>query len=285
MKKHLTLSFILLFAASSFAQNRSFKIISDIIFPILDTNYWVAKNKWLKLEKEYPIDNKNRLLFINYSFQNNDTVYFQDQLQYLVRKNGFILTDNFRWLSFYESITSGKLKEWYSELYRKYHKEWVENNIDKLETIKIIEESFAKDQLIAPLFRYANDTCIISQKLKANLKKNDLLNLYSIIDVCKKNGEFPNAFDYPLTLIGKIETIISHNLQDCDSTDFDMKWQLILPHLEKAYFDGKISFSFFQMYDLILYQKFGYQYYGGFIKDAPFIDKEHYEQRRKKYKL
>jgi hypothetical protein len=274
-----------MFIANSFAQNLSYKIIADSIFSIIDTNYWSAKNKWLELEKEYPIDNRSRLLFINTSYQNNDTTYFQNQLQYLVKNNGFTLTDEYYWLSFYESITKGALEEWYNELYRNYHKEWVESNIAKLEIINKIEATYARDQLIAPLFKYTNDTCGIAQKLNASLIKANIANLNAVVDICKKNGEMPNAFDYPLSLIGKIEIIIAHNLQDSDSTDFDMKWNLILPYIEKAYFDGKISFSFFQIYDMILYQKFGYQYYGGLIKDAPFKDKENYEQRRKKYKL
>ena len=285
MKKFIFSFLFLLISLTSFSQNLSYNIIYESISPIIDSNYWKAKDMWLKLEKKYPIDNRERLLFICNSYNNKDIKYFKKELKYLIKCNGFEINNSLKWLSFYQSITTGELKDWYETLIKKQHKIWLKHNLDKIETINIIEQLFVKDQtmsLLSSYFGIKDTTNENLHKFFDKIQHENYANLKRIVEISEKNNELPNTFDYPLLVMGKIEIIILHNLKD--STNFEKKWNLIFPYIEKAYFDGKISNSSFKMYDKLLFEFFGYQYYGT-IKGAPIKDIDTYEQRKKKYKL
>lgn len=59
--------YLLIFIISNkflFSQNLSIssKQIYDSILPISDTNYWFAKSMWEKLEKNSPINNREKII-------------------------------------------------------------------------------------------------------------------------------------------------------------------------------------------------------------------------------
>lgn len=201
----------------------------------------------------------------------------------MIRNDGFEIDNTFSWLSFYNELTSDtELKKWYQKVYKKNHKKWLIKNINKLSTIKIIEQTFVRDQIFASLYSYKLDSCNIKKEINERIKTENITNLYIIADLSKKNGCLINNLDYPSSIIGKIEIVIAHNL--LDSSNFENKWSLILPYVEEAYFKGKISDSFFRLYDKLSFDHFGYQYYGT-IKNAQIRDIDTFEQRKKKYKL
>lgn len=283
MKKYIFLIFIVFSSIFSYSQNLSYITIYDSIYPIINENYWKAKDMWIGLEKKYPIDNRERLLFINYSYKNKDMEFFKQQLRNLIINNGFEINEKLFWLNCYNEITSkGKLTKWYEKIHQKYHKKWIIKNIKKLEVINLIEQIYIKDQILVSLYQNKTDTCNALKDINNYIKKECFNNLSAILNISKNYGGLPNAFDYPLSIMGKIEIIILHNLKD--STNMEKNWNLILPYIENAYFDNKISNSSFKMYDKCLYEYFGYQYYGT-IKNAPIKDIETYEQRKRKYKL
>ena len=59
-------------------------------------------------------------------------------------------------------------------------------------------------------------------------------------------------------------------------------WTILSRHIDKAYFEGKISSSLYAAYDHWLVYFTGYQYYG-FEGDAPVLDNKSFEKRKKKY--
>ncbi|MBS1646919.1 MAG: hypothetical protein JST67_06225 [Bacteroidetes bacterium] len=152
-----------------------------------------------------------------------------------------------------------------------------------METIKIIDNLYDKDQLLSSFDAFSTDTsCLQSKLFSTMIAQEDFRHLEEIVDLSKENGGLPNGFEYTTDIYQKIQLILLHNLKTKEN--FLKAWGLIFPYLEKAYFDGKISYSFLYAYDVYSNMHFGYQYYG-FLDKVPVKDNEELSERKKRYKI
>jgi len=266
-----------------FTQNTTYDKC-DSIFGIAKTNYLKAKDLFISLDKKYLVEPSQKISFLRYSFDNKDYIFLKEQIKILIEKNGFSIQQvNLNSYNFYSTLASGELSEWYKDTFKNYYPIWLKKNIGKMEAIKIIDNLYIQDQLLSSFDKFSTDSsCLQSKQFSTMIAQEDFQHLEEIVDLSKKNGGLPNGFEYTTDIYQKIQLILLHNLKTKEN--FSKAWALIFPYLEKAYFDGKISYSFLYAYDAYSNMHFGHQYYG-FLDKVPVKDSEGLSERKKRYKL
>lgn len=281
MKNLKILLFFVLITNICYSQNWNFKIFNDEIFPLLETNYWKAKELLLEIQKKNRVSYIDIAEFIEYSYKNNDIGFFKENLSNLIEYDGLMLKKPY---IYYRFPFDQKMTSWYDSIFKIKHKIWVNNNIDKLQIINKISILYEKDQVYARLPNTNNDTSLLAKKIDDMFQTGYSSNFWELVSICKEINNFPNPFDFPSSTFSAAQLIVIHNIYDLDSVRFEAKWKMIEPYIEKSYFEGKISDIFFKIYDKNFYELVGYQYYG-FIDGAPVKDPANFEERKRKYKL
>lgn len=258
------------------AQNPSFRIIFENIYPIISTDYTRAKQMFIDLEKNHIIDPAEKLLFLYESLRNDDISYFKSEIKGLMENSGYRYSKIER--SFDDNLTllinEKGLEEWIFSQSDSLYPIWVKNNPRAFEIRKKIDELIIRDQMRGFVY-YQDSACNLGQELK----KLDLSNFYDLMSLVDKNGILPNHIDHGLGTYYTWQIILLHNLY---SDRFYEIWERILPYIEKTYFAGKIGDDLFRLYDQCMARQFGYQYYG-FEKNIPIKDEEHLAERKRKY--
>lgn len=274
MKIILSLS-LLLFSLFNVAQTkRDFLLKDSIIKPInskqlLDKRVYDKTYSLLKsMDDEFGYEKDIHLKFLEYSYFHNDLDNFKKDLLVLVKNYGFkidYLTTN---ENYYNDLMNGKLSNWFKKMYLKNHLIWVENNFDKLNDIRALNEINIKDQTLAKLSNVMLDV---------NLNQSDSIKIYTVIQrlntenlqliyrISEENNCFVLSKKFPIVQ-NNLNSAIIHNFQ----MNLDDSWNLLYPYIKTAYKNNEIDNVIFQNYDFYRYLKDGYQEFNSYkIEQIP----------------
>lgn len=282
--------FILFLSISlvGFSQNQSYNIIFDSINPQLYSgNYQKAKAIWLATEKVWNMDPQEEYLFICSSLKNNDVSFFKKRMKRLVKKSGF----NFEPTDTLPSNINGYVKlfyekeviSWLINISSKFHPKWRNKFPEASKIRREIEILIIKDQYFLTQFGpsdFADSTCDNVDKFLETMAKADFQNMAELATLCIRENGIPNHFDHGAETFYSLQLIIWHNLKT--PTNRDNAWSIILPWVDKAYFEGKVGNQLYKMYDNWLFKHTGHQFYG-FEDAAPLLKPETFAERKKTY--
>lgn len=105
---------------------------------------------------------------------------------------------------------------------------------------------------------------------------------HSLLSLCVRQNALPNVERNGYGM--DISIPLFHILSVSDSL-FQERWDKIFPFVEKAFDAGEISNSYFFMYDRLLYQQCGKQYFGGMGKEVPTLDGSDCTERKRRYRM
>ncbi len=290
---------------SSFSQNLSYKIFSDSIIPIAESNYVFSKEIYLKYQKKYCYDPSNIHNFLRYALSNNDIDFFKkESIKLMDAGFRFKYTDTLIQVrnedTFYELIYQNKLNDWLvKETTKRYPKYW-KSHPKTIEYEIFMYSLLAKDQLV---INYANN---IKKEVLRAIKDNqqdstlskvvdtvatevymkmDFNNIQDIAALCRKNdNQLPTNFDCPY-LSRYIELSYFHVMKNSRGKYLIQTWDLLHTYFEDAYVKGVINDAFFSTYDHYLEVYFGKQYYGTRSENVPMIDPDSYLERKQRLGL
>ena len=231
---------------------------------IYDKTYDLLK----KMDSEFGYEKDIHLKILEFSYFHNDLDNFKKDLLVLVKNYGFkidYLTTN---ENYYNDLMNGKLSNWFKKMYLKNHLIWVENNFDKLNDIRALNEINIKDQTLAKLSNVMLDV---------NLNQSDSIKIYTIIQrlnaenlqliykISEKNNCFILSKKFPV-IQNNLNSAIIHNFQ----MNIDDSWNLLYPYIKTAYKNNEIDNVIFQNYDFYRYLKDGYQEFNSYkIEQIP----------------
>lgn len=272
----IILSFsLLLFSLLNVAQTkRDFLLKDSIIKPInskqlldkrvFDKTYSLLKN----IDDEFGYEKDIHLKFLEYSYFHNELHDFKSDLTILVKEYGLkidYLTTN---ENYYNDLMNGKLSNWFKKMYLKNHLKWVENNFDKLNDIRVLNEINIKDQTLAKLSNIM---------IGVNLNQSDSIKIYNVIQrlntenlqlvhkISEKSNCFVLSKKFPI-IQNNLNSAIIHNFQ----MNIDDSWNLLYPYIKTAYKNNEIDSVIFQNYDFYRYLKDGYQEFNSYkIEQIP----------------
>ena len=286
--KFLLVLVLLLGSLISKAQNQGYQILHDSIHPLMDSDY--ARAKALIIEHESVIDPQELLLLLDDILEHGDLDFFKDRTQFLMTNYGL----NYSEIDLLESrmipanlqaqISKNHLTLWMYEASEKHYPLWIANNTksvwfhEKIAALKLADQTIRGIPLVS-------DDSICKEQLYRNLNEIDFNHLLKLVELCQLNdGKMLNHFDNGVKIYYRLMgSIIWHNLKI--KANCQKSWDLLLPYIEKAYFEEKIDFSIFKLYDQACQYHSGYQHYGTLADSIPIHDLENYKQRRKKYRL
>lgn len=265
----------MLFSLLNVAQTkRDFLLKDSIIKPInskqlldkrvYDKTYSLLKN----MDDEFGYEKDIHLKILEYSYFHNELQDFKYNLTILVKEYGLkidYLTNN---ENYYNDLMNGKLSNWFKKMYLKNHLKWVENNFDKLNDIRVLNEINIKDQTLAKLSNVMIDV---------NLNQSDSIKIYNVIQrlntenlqlihkISEKSNCFVLSKKFPI-IQNNLNSAIIHNFQ----MNIDDSWNLLYPYIKIAYKNNEIDNVIFQNYDFYRYLKDGYQEFNSYkIEQIP----------------
>ena len=274
MKIILSLS-LLLFSLLNVAQTkRDFLLKDSIIKPInskqlldkrvYDKTYSLLKN----MDDEFGYEKDIHLKFLEYSYFHNELHDFKSDLIILVKEYGLkidYLTTN---ENYYNDLMNGKLSNWFKKMYLKNHLKWVENNFEKLNDIRVLNEINIKDQILAKLSNVMIDVNLNqsdSIKIYTVIQRLNAENLQLIYEISEENNCFVLSKKFPI-IQNNLNSAIIHNFQ----MNIDDSWNLLYPYIKTAYKNNEIDNVIFQNYDFYRYLKDGYQEFNSYkIEQIP----------------
>ncbi|MCZ8089428.1 MAG: hypothetical protein O9282_07880 [Flavobacterium sp.] len=273
--KSKILFFYILIGISTFAQTKRDIILKDsIISPInsgslaIEENYLKTYSLLKKLDAEFGYEKDIHVKILEYSYLQNDSINFKNDLTILVKEYGFKIDYLNATENYYNDITIGKLATWFKEMYLKNHFIWLNNNFEKLSDIRILNEVNVKDQVIA---RLSSEIITLelkpsdSVKIHTRIKNLNCENLQLIYDISKKNNVFVLSKKFPI-IQNRLNNSIVHNFQ----TNISKTWELLFPLVKKAYIKNEIDNVIFQNYDFYCFLKNGYQEFNSYkIEQIP----------------
>lgn len=288
--KYIVLLATVFITLNSFSQNLSYKIIFDSINPLLEKgNYKEAKALWISTESKYKIDPQQEYLFICESLINDDITFFKERILKLMEKAGVSFTPGDSLpqnLNGYNTIFYDKgVMKWLIEKSTEIYPKWIAENPEAYQIRCEIEFLVLKDQYIRSNFApsdFADSACVNEDKYWETVGRADFMNMAELTTLCIQNEGIPNHFDHGTKSFYFMGIIIWHNLKN--PTNRENAWNMIVPWLDKAYFEGKIDSGLYASYDKWLFEHTGYQYYG-FEGSAPILKPETFSERKEKYKF
>jgi hypothetical protein len=243
----------------------------------LEDDYFKAKKKLIQTERKYILDPTLKLLFLSYSLENHDVVYFKKSIKSLMKNNGYT-NDKGYFLG--QDIENEEISKWLVKKSKKLNVVWIRNNYDAFKIKLVIDKLHVKDQMRGSFYYLNKSDTACGKSTKKELQKIDYANFTRIIKLAQSNeGILPNHIDHGIGTFYIWQGVLFHNLT---RDKIEENWKLILPYIEKTYFEGKIGDNLFRLYDQLLNRYLGYQYYG-FETNAPIKDEEHLEERKLKY--
>ena len=274
MKINLSFAFLLFSLLVMSQTKRDIFLRDSIIKPI---NYKQVTNKKIydktydllkKMDTEFGYEKDIHLKILEFSYFHNDLDNFKKDLLVLVKDYGFKIDYLTTYENYYNDLMNGKLSNWFKKMYLKNHLIWVENNFDKLNDIRALNEINIKDQTLAKLSNVMLDV---------NLNQSDSIKIYSLIQrlnaenlqlvnkISKKSNCFVLSKKFPI-IQNNLNSAIIHNFQ----MNIDDSWNLLYPYIKAAYKNNEIDNVIFQNYDFYRYLKDGYQEFNSYkIEQIP----------------
>jgi len=262
------------------SQNEAYGVYSDSIYPKIETDYYEVKKIFVSLNESYNIDPNQKYNFAYHSLKNDDVDYFKKLMKDLILNYGFkyskydisLKSNNLKDNSFSNLLKRRDLENWLFNESDSLFPLWIKENPRSFEVRTKIQELVIVDQSMR--IGFPDFDSLIWDAISIR----DYKNFQSLLSLCDSNGILPNNFDQGY---GSLDWfyIFLHNIKSYQTLEI---WDEFLPYLEKTYFAGKISNECFIMYDRVLIQFYGYQYYG-FFEDVPVKDEKGLYERRLKY--
>jgi len=282
-------SILTLFTSYSNGQNPSFSIIFDSIYPLIQSgDYTQAKEHWIKAEKEYPIDQQEKYLFLLNSLRNDDVSFFKKEMLRLIKESGYNLSALDTAYKYGDQACDlyrekGVLN-WVVEKSEKYYPKWMQKNPIAYRVHETSEYFLSRDQnfikLAIPVCD-SSDSCM--DKRNQHYEKIAIMEASELATFIIDLGTVPNNIDHGVDVYYPL-LIVLHHICECSEKSMNYAWNLLKPHFEKAYLQGKIDNSVFYIYDEASYLHTGYQYYGMY-GDAPVKDEDEYREVKERLKL
>lgn len=222
-----------------------------------------------KMDTEFGYEKDIHFKILEFSYFHNDLNNFKKDLIILIKDYGLkidYLTTN---ENYYNDLMNGKLSNWFKKMYLKNHLIWVENNFDKLNDIRALNEINIKDQTLAKLSNVMLDVNLNqsdSIKIYTVIQRLNAENLQLIYKISEKNNCFILSKKFPV-IQNNLNSAIIHNFQ----MNLDDSWNLLFPYIKTAYKNNGIDNVIFQNYDFYRYLKDGYQEFNSYkIEQIPF---------------
>lgn len=270
------------------AQNLSYCIIHKEIDPLLEEgNYRDAKARFLEMEMHHKVNPNDEYLFVCEALRFDDTTFFRERIITLMDEHGFFfpsrdtLPENLNGHAelFYEK----GLHQWLLSESRMRYPEWIKKHPEAFEVQREMNIMYRLDQELRSSIHFTHvleSNCTGRELNWSVLGKIDYTHAAEIASMSIRMKNLPNYFDHGLESYGLMSLVIWHNLKNEDN--IHTTWMIFLPHIDKAYFEGKIGGDLYASYDHWLLEFTGYQYYG-FEGDAPVKDSESFEARKARY--
>ncbi|MBK7128787.1 MAG: hypothetical protein IPM74_02250 [Crocinitomicaceae bacterium] len=280
---------VMLFEVNIFSQNKSYAVIYDTINVYLsDSNYNDAKRRFELLLKEDIVDPAERLLFSRRALEFDDVNYFKAESIILMRDFGwhYSYQDTLIEGTNTEQIKKHGLVKWLVKKSEIYYPEWIKKNPTGYLVQEEVEKILAMDHTRIFFYHILYGTAVYDSTttkcVQTELDNLDYSNILAIVSICQKYG-LPNNFEHGYNTYYQITLLMLHSMSH--EVNIKRVWSVLFPFLERAYFDGKISYTFFYLYDTCLFKATGYQYYGTMNIEIPIIDSDNVYERKKKYSL
>lgn len=270
------------------SQKKPYFFIYENLDSLVSVNgYEHTKQLIQSYDKKFTVYPDEVLRFLDYSLDNEDVIYYKTCIKSFSKKYGYILSKNdtidLKYMgdgTFVKKIEKNGLIDWTMETTQKNYKKWISNNPDVININRKLYALEQKDQYLRIIT--ASFMHLDSAYYAKELENGDYDNLLSLLQIYKENDSIiPNSFDngvkHPQAWL-----VIWHNIKN--PNQFNTTWALLMPYIEKTYFAGKIGVYYFQVIDYWMNEFYGEQYYGT-LKNVPIRDIEHFEERKKKYKL
>lgn len=271
----ILVSFVSFFCLS---QNTSYNYYWDSIIPVVEKDYPAGRKKFTEYKNIFECDPNVELHFLCYTLKNEDVEYFKMSVTNLILDFGykFNRTDTLRYEEneFNDLVCDKKLHYWLIERCDQLYPEWIKHNPEKFDINQKLEKLRVVDQTRG-YFYQLYDSCSMSEDA---LKSMDYQNFVELLMICKQNhNRVPNYYD--LGFNSEWHLILLHNLRKENMLEI---WNMILPYIERTYFEHKIGDGYFRLFDDLMNRELGYQYYG-FLENVPVFDNENLNKRKLKY--
>jgi len=285
----LLIFFPLLFlGGDGFSQNNSYKFLEQNVYPFIDKgDYERAKENWIHYKHKSSIDPQESFLFAIEALQENDTSFFKQIISGLIKERGFHITINDTLACCRNNVTDlfieKSIIDWLFDEVGKLYPLWLQDHHSILFVEKKVDQLFQNDQIFLefrPSKYFQNCPSEVDSAYWKTVAELDLRHISELASLCKSINSIPNHFDHGLGIYYKLGYIVWHNLKIPSNRDF--AWKILLPWIDKGYFEGKIGTDLYESYDYWLNQHTGFQFYG-FIENVPIKDSVEFGRRLKKY--
>lgn len=265
------------------SQNIGSIVLKDSIYPALESDYELAKKLLIKYENQ--IIPQDMVFVLEDILSVGDTSFYKDRMTYIMKNYGwnynYIETHSLSSLS--SELSKNNMFKWTRMASQEYYPIWVKNNMEKLMIQEKVKAILHTDQSIRGLLSLAKDSTESDfiYRMIMEIDFNNLIEICSLSD--ENNGVLLNDFDTGVAIYNNVLLILWHNLKSKEN--FQKSWDIILPYIEKAYFERKIDSSPFKMYDIWSVNHNAYQYYGTLHDTIPLYDSLIQSKARIKYKF
>ncbi len=279
----IALLFFFVFTEENKAQNMGSIVLSDSIYPVWESDFEKAKSLLVKYEDHFiPQD---MVLILDDILANGDVDFYRDRMTYLMINYGWNINNLERnsLASLSAELSQNNMFEWTAQASQRHYPIWIKNNMESILIQEKVKAILHTDQAIRGLLSIAEDSLQLNY-LYEMISEVDYSNLLDLCDLSYENkGVLLNDFDNGIAIYNNVLFILWHNLKS--KKNFQKSWDLILPFIDKAYFQKKIDAGAFEMYDVWSSSHFGYQYYGTLndtikvfdsIKQIEFKNKYHF---------
>lgn len=292
--------------SSSFSQNSRDKFIIDSIATFY-SNDKIGFNKLLKnivqLEKEYNTYEPDfRHSLLEKSFNIGELSFFKEQLTIFVEKYGFQVAYMKETESYYKSIMTGDLSEWFKEMYLEKHVVWLKNNFEKQIALRKLNALYEIDQKLNSYshqieYKLNLDSVqsVKNREINSNFHFKNAAVLHGVIML---NNAYPTGKSFALVQ-NPFHIVELHNMQVKEN--FNRFYILFYDYYKKAYLNNELYYTCFESIDFYAFAHFGYQKFGlltkqnvlnSYLKDRyenkdftmPIEDKKFSDQVKKEFK-
>lgn len=179
MQRILTLFFLSFSFLTSFTQNETYSIYNRTIIRE-NVSYTEAKRAWLAVDNARErFDPVCTLDLLSQSLEQGDTIFFKEELSFLIEARGFELNERYAFEDYYDDLTIGNLKQWYDSTFSEknpiWERQFIEGYFDTslLKTFDLTSEIFTGKQYFGTL---VGVPCEDEEGLEARKVRFGLLN-------------------------------------------------------------------------------------------------------------
>lgn len=287
MQRLITLSLSILIFIHALAQNETYSICEHRINSE-NVSYTEAKRAWLAVDNARErFDPVCTLDLLSQSLEQGDTIFFKEELSFLIEARGFELNQRYVFEDYYDDLTIGNLKQWYDSTFFENNSIWKLNNPVGAEVQARILQLFDVDQIllraahaVANLELTASELSYIRGYFQTEYEQQVYREFMAL---CKSIDQVPNNFNHGMMSSEISRLIIEHSLEN-DANDFKQKWSQIFPIWERQFMEGYFDTSLLKTFDLTSEIFTGKQYFGTLL-NVPCEDEQGLEARKVKFGL